>query len=400
MAQVSIREYDVKTMLYSFLWTKYTGIQIKHIRDIEKLKDATQYVIKPDMLFGKRGKRWLLWLNLTKEECKSWFLEHENKSQDIDGVLGTLDVFMAERFIQPQTEYYVSFSLGRDGDTLIYSSEWGVDIEENWEKTHQITIPVSQNLEKKHLEKLEINIPELSDLIEKLWSFYRSHGFTSLEFNPIAQDASGDFFILDAVAKIDDSEWFRQKQHWKTLEIPNTYGFQENAGEKYIRELDIQTGASLKLKILNPEAHIWTLFAGGGGSLVMTDSLGALWYSSEIWNYGECSGNPSREFTREYTKTLLSEMLSNQKKWKYLIIAGAIANFTHVDKTFLWVIDALEIYEQELKSQQVTILVRRWGINEKKWLQLLQEACNRLDIPAIITGSDTYMTDILREITL
>ncbi len=210
-----------------------------------------------------------------------------------------------------------------------------------------------------------------------LFSFYRTHGFTSLECNPIAQDDRGNFHMIDAVAKIDDQEEYLQKEHWKDLEIPNNYGFTENAAERYIRELDSQTGASLKMKILNPNARIWTLFAGGGGSLVMTDSLGALGYASEIGNYGECSGNPSREFTREYTKTLLGEMLkapsnsqksseSEQGKKKYLIIAGAIANFTNVANTFQGVIDALEEKQNELKKQQVHILVRRGGINEKK----------------------------------
>ena len=93
-------------------------------------------------------------------------------------------------------------------------------------------------------------------------------------------------------------------------------------------------------------------------------------------------------------------MLKNKIVWKYLIIAGAIANFTHIDSTFQGVIDAFEMYSSEMKEQQVQILVRRWGINEKKWLNILEDACKKLVIPAKITGSDTYMTDILKEIKL
>jgi hypothetical protein len=64
------------------------------------------------------------------------------------------------------------------------------------------------------------------------------------------------------VAKIDDQEFFKQKENWNNLEIPNTFGFQENPREKFISKLDQETGASLKFKVLNPDAKIWTLLAG------------------------------------------------------------------------------------------------------------------------------------------
>jgi hypothetical protein len=41
----------------------------------------------------------------------------------------------------------------------------------------------------------------------------------------------------------------------------------------------------LKFKVLNKDAQIWTLLAGWGWSLVMTDSLGSLWFADEIGNY-------------------------------------------------------------------------------------------------------------------
>ncbi len=57
MAQIAIREYDVKRMFEKHSKETYTGIQLKNLEDIQKLDEHTKYVIKPDMLFGKRGKR-------------------------------------------------------------------------------------------------------------------------------------------------------------------------------------------------------------------------------------------------------------------------------------------------------------------------------------------------------
>jgi succinyl-CoA synthetase beta subunit len=51
---------------------------------------------------------------------------------------------------------------------------------------------------------------------------------------------------------------------------------------------------------------------------------------------------------------------------KYLVIAGAIANFTHIDRTFAGIIDALRERIDDIYTQHVHILVRRGGIHDKK----------------------------------
>ena len=401
MAQLSVREYDVKQMFFSSIDQKYSWIQIKNISDIEKLEQWKIYVIKPDMLFWKRGKRGLIGFKLSKDECAIWLKKYFQKKENIDWVEGTLDVFLVEECITPQKEYYISFAQERWGNRVCYSDVWWVDIEENWDSVQQVLIPISQKiLSEEYFTKLWITSTDLQHTITQLWEYYNNFWYVSLECNPVAEDENGNLVILDAVAKIDDYEAFRQKENWKSLEIPNNYGFNENKWERKIRELDATTWASLKMKILNPKAKIWTLLAWWWWSLVMTDTLGALWYSDNIWNYWECSWNPTREFTREYTRVLLSQMLWNNEPGKYLIIAGAIANFTHIDTTFSGIIDAFEERQQDLLDQEVTILVRRWWINEKKGLQILEEACKRLKIPTIITGSDSYMTGILKEIKL
>ena len=48
------------------------------------------------------------------------------------------------------------------------------------------------------------------------------------------------------------------------------------------------------------------------------------------------------------------------------MIAGAIANFTHIDRTFAGVIDAFRDRVEDMRSQDVRILVRRGGINDTR----------------------------------
>lgn len=398
MAQVWIREFDAKKMFFKSIWKKYNWIQIKEKSDLKNLEKWKKYVLKPDMLFWKRWKLWLLWINLDKNEALSWFSENFWKKIKVWKNSWELNVFLAENFIKHKEEYYISFSANRDFDEINFSFEWWIEIEENWEKVKKLKISVLEDLKEKDLDFFWNLEKKVKEIILQLWNFYKNFWFVYLEINPFCFDENWDVVLLDMVAKIDDQEIFRQKKNWWDLEVPQTFGFSENKAEKYIKKLDSETWASLKLKILNPEAKIWTLLAGWGWSLVITDTLWTLWFAKDLWNYWELSGNPDRDFTREYTKTLFSEMLKSKAENKYLIIAWAIANFTDVSVTFDWIIDVLKEKSKDFKKQNIKILVRRWWINEKKWLEKLKKACEELKIEAKIYWSEVYMTDILKEI--
>lgn len=57
--------------------------------------------------------------------------------------------------------------------------------------------------------------------------------------------------------------------------------------------LDEATGASLKFTVLNPKGRVWLMVAGGGASVIYTDTVADLGFSSELGNYGEYSGAPN-----------------------------------------------------------------------------------------------------------
>jgi ATP citrate (pro-S)-lyase len=50
------------------------------------------------------------------------------------------------------------------------------------------------------------------------------------------------------------------------------------------------------------------MVAGGGASVIYSDTICDLGGSSELANYGEYSGAPSEQQTYEYAKTILSLM--------------------------------------------------------------------------------------------
>ncbi len=126
MAQIAIREYDAKRMFAEFTVSSYKGYLIESEDDIllfqESIKNSTDHwVIKPDQMFGKRGKYGLIGVNLNGANVHTWWKEHNQKDVMIVKQLGKLNTFLIEPFIPHTTEYYVAIKTERDHDVIYFS---------------------------------------------------------------------------------------------------------------------------------------------------------------------------------------------------------------------------------------------------------------------------------------
>lgn len=122
MAQVSIREYDAKRLYADFSGNPYTGTLIQSARDFAGLEDEKTYIIKPDQLFGKRGKYGLVGVGLSPQEAQDWWNERHNTTATIGKSTGTLHTFLVEDFIPHTEEYYAAIKTERDHDILYFST--------------------------------------------------------------------------------------------------------------------------------------------------------------------------------------------------------------------------------------------------------------------------------------
>ncbi|MEJ2248833.1 MAG: ATP citrate lyase citrate-binding domain-containing protein [Candidatus Lokiarchaeota archaeon] len=419
MAQKNIYEYDAKKLIASQL-PKYFPEFRYHNKlaivdcetDIEEvinnnpwiLKDKV--VVKPDQLFGKRGKANLILLNADCDEMREFCKDNLEKVCMIENIKGQLQRFLVEPYIEHEKEYYVSITSARDSDIIHFSFEGGIFIEENWDKVTHIPIPFGVDIEEFNLET---KLPNLGDLkesiipfIKGLYQVYVNQDFTFLELNPFAVTADKKIVPLDVKARLDDTALFEHKDTWGNpedpIEFPAAFGDTKTPEEEKIRNIDEQTGSSLKLKILNPDGHIWTMVAGGGASVVYTDTIVDYDFGLELGNYGEYSGNPSREHTKMYAQTIINLMTRNpdpEGKPKILLIGGGIANFTDVKATFAGIADAIRESVEKLKKGNVQIYVRRGGPNEKQGLKLMKDLGAELGIPIDVYDRYSNMTEIV-----
>ncbi len=433
MAQKPIREYDGKR-LFKENWDKYfSGLNYPFesvlVRSGEELKEKANepgyewlkekpLVAKPDMLFGKRGKNNLVLFKVNKpgdvtlEDAAKWIDEKRSgKVKLLSGQEGELTHFIVEPFT-PHTEeeeYYIAATtLDENYDVLYMSAHGGMEVEENWDKVTEVKIPIDatdEEIERLIRENIPADIPEdkketYAKFAINFYKFFRDLNFAYLEINPVVI-VGDNVYLLDLVARLDDTAGFLMKDKWGDIEFPTPFGMPEKSPEeKAIAEADAKSGASLKLTVLNPKGRIWTLVAGGGASVVYADTIADLAGGvEELANYGEYSGGPTTDETRFYTETVL-DLMTREKdpkgRDKILIIGGAIANFTDVAKTFTGIIQAFEKYADKMKDVGVRIYVRRGGPNYEKGLKDIKEAAERLGLPIKVFGPETHITDIVR----
>jgi len=424
MAERAIREFDAKRIL-SKNWQTYFGksfiydfksILVTHDTDFNKL--ALEYswlkkiplVVKPDMLFGNRGKLDLVYFkketsgDVFLDDVIEWVKLKSKKSVSIKGTKGYLTHFLIEPFLKhsSQDESFIAFSMNEESDNVYMSAYGGIDIEEHWDKVVCVKIPIDASKEKVNTLIVN-NIPneisnkqKYAEFVTNAFQLFKDLHFTYFEINPLVI-FENRIFPLDLVAKVDDTAMYLVGKKWGNIEFTQGFSKPLTKEEKYIKEIDKNSGASLKLTILNPNGRIWLLIAGGGASVVYADAIANLGYANELANYGEYSGNPSRYEIREYTKTILHLMTkeNHDNSQKILLIGGAIANFTDVSKTFDGIIDAFTEYAEKLRQMGIKIYVRRGGPNYLQGLNKIKNAVFDLGLDIEVYGPEVFITDIV-----
>jgi len=429
MAQRAIREYEGKG-IFQGNWSRYFGqfrydFKAASVASGEELRalaagEATTWlvdgplVVKPDMIFGKRGLNGLVYYQVEQpgdvglEDAVRWIDARRRETTTLlSGQQGVLSRFIVEPFVAhaSDAEYYISAVLGDMADVLTLSAHGGVNIESNWDRVSVVEIPV--DIDGEGLQRL-IAAAVPAAVVERerfelfacdFYRFFRDLNFAYLEVNPFSLSGE-NVHLLDLVAKVDDTAGHMMEDRWGPLYFPTPFGMKApGPEEKAIKAIDDNSGASLKLTVLNPQGLIWTLVAGGGASVVYADTIADLIGAGELANYGEYSGNPTTQETYQYTCTLLDLMTRGpdpQAREKILLIGGAIANFTDVAKTFTGIIRALHEYAERLRQVGVRIYVRRGGPNYEVGLRNLKQAADALGLPVEVHGPETHMTDIAR----
>jgi len=363
---------------------------------------SEKLVAKPDQLIKRRGKLGLIKVNANIDEVRQWVTERIGKDIKIGKATGKLRSFIIEPFLphSQSEEAYICIYSHRFGDTILFHHEGGVDIGDVDAKALKLEVPIDntptiEQIKNHLLKHVTKNKDEIAQFIGSLYKTYVDLYFTYLEINPLVV-TNGKIYILDLAAKLDATADFICASKWGPIEYPPPFGRDAFPEEAYIADLDAKSGASLKLTILNAKGRIWTMIAGGGASVIYSDTICELGGAGELANYGEYSGAPTEGQTFEYAKTIL-DLMTREKhpNGKVLIIGGGIANFTNVAATFKGIVKALQNYQPKLVEHNISIFVRRAGPNYQEGLRVMKDVGQTLGVPIHVFGPETHMTAIV-----
>jgi ATP citrate (pro-S)-lyase len=226
----------------------------------------------------------------------------------VEKTTGLLTNFIVEPFLPhpSHTEFYICITSAREGDTILFTHEGGVDIGDVDAKALKLDIPVLSSFPPRQTvaSTLLKHVTDaakretLVDFITRLYAVYVDLHFAYLEINPlICLDAvdggQPTIQFLDMAAKLDQTAESICGPKWAIardvsvvmgeasavngsssgkkvigadrgppMVWPAPFGRQLTKEEAYIQKLDGSTGASLKLTVLNPEGRVWTMVAG------------------------------------------------------------------------------------------------------------------------------------------
>ncbi|MCO5546898.1 hypothetical protein L7F22_000335 [Adiantum nelumboides] len=414
MARKKIREYDSKRILKEHLKRlaniplDIKSAQVTQSTDFDELVQqepwllSTKLVVKPDMLFGKRGKSGLVALNLDLTGVMAFVKDRLGKEVEMGGAKAPITTFIVEPFVPHDDEYYFSITSERLGSTVSFSECGGIEIEENWDKVKQIFVPTGQSLNNETCAPLIATLSlevrgKLEAFIRGVFNVFEDVDFTFLEMNPFTL-VNGEPYPLDMRGELDDTAAFKNFQKWGNVEFPLPFGRVMTPAEQLVYAMDEKTGASLKLSILNPKARIWTMVAGGGASVIYADTVGDLGYATDLGNYAEYSGAPREDEVLHYARVLIDCATANSDgRGRALIVGGGIANFTDVAATFGGIIRAMREKQNQMREGKMQVYVRRGGPNWQQGLAKMRALSKEINVPIEVYGPESSMTGICKE---
>ncbi len=170
MAHKAIREADGKRML-ARLFKEYSKgqysisdkiVTVGPYTDLGKLPNqypwltTEKLVVKPDQLIKRRGKNKLILINTNFDEAKAWIKEKSTgqitiygkfdaKGKPVDkGIVGQLTHFIIEPMVihKDSDECYLSMIATKDGDTILFYHEGGINVGDVDDKATHLEVPI------------------------------------------------------------------------------------------------------------------------------------------------------------------------------------------------------------------------------------------------------------------
>jgi len=348
----------------------------------------SKLVAKAHEALGSRFKLGLVKVGLDLAGAKA--VVREMLGRQVGSI--TVSQVIVSEMVPHKDEYYLAVKSTREGADVLVANCGGIEVEANWDRVKKLTVDVGQTPAHDALEKLAMEARfagllarKVADFAGKLFACFDNEDAQYLEVNPVvAREGDGELVALDAVTLLDGDAKFRHAD-WN-FSFAAEFGRAYTKNEVEVMAVDSKIKGSVKF-IEIPGGDTAMLPAGGGASVYYSDAVVAR--GGKLANYAEYSGDPP-----DWAVEVLTEKVCSLPGIKNIIVGGAIANFTDVQKTFGGIIAGFRKAKAEGKLNGVKIWVRRGGPREKEGLDAMR-ALSEEGFDIHVFDRHTPLTDIV-----
>lgn len=354
-------EHEAKTILTKYgIPTPKGGLATSTRQALEvaaRLKPPL--ALKAQVLIAGRGKAGGILFADSIEEIQKG--AEKLLSMQIKG-MPVKSVWIEEK-IKVKKELYFGITTDRFSQcyVAVASAAGGMEIEEiavkSPEKVIKLQINPQQGLFPHHtrwiakkIGYMGVQLLELGEVFERLYSAGRDYDAELIEMNPIVETTDGKFIAADARLKLDDNALFRHPEYKKRL--------LESEGELTKQELEAIKNDLAYVKL---DGNIGVV--GNGAGLVMATLDTIQYYGGKPANFLDVGGGAPSEKTAIALKIVLSDP---NVKTLFINILGGI---TRCDEVARGILEARE----RLGVKKPTV-IRLVGTNEKEGKKILREA--------------------------
>lgn len=374
---MNIHEYQGKAILKSFGVTVQEGIVAntpeEAVEAAKKLKEeynSDWVVVKAQIHAGGRGKGGGVKLAKNLDEVKE-------KSENILGMQlitpqtgpeGKLvsKVLIAQDVYYPgeseTKEFYMSVLLDRakGRNTIMYSTEGGMDIEEVAEHTPHLIfkeeIDPKVGLQPFQTRKIAFNLglsgqafKEMTKFVASLYKAYEATDSSMFEINPVLKTSDNKILAVDAKVNLDDNGLFRHPD----------YADMRDTSEEDPMEVE---ASKSNLNYVKLDGNVGCMVNGAGLAMATMDIIKLA--GGEPANFLDVGGTANAQTVKAAFNIILQD--PNVKA----ILINIFGGIVRCDRVAQGVIDAYK----EIGNIPVPIIVRLQGTNAEEAKKLIDES--------------------------
>jgi succinyl-CoA synthetase beta subunit len=374
---MNIHEYQGKSILKSFGVTIQEGIvaeskeqAVEAAKELKRQTGTGWWVVKAQIHAGGRGKGGGVKLAKTLEEVeeKAGAIIGMNlvspqtgpNGKKVNKVLIAQDVYYPGE--SKTAEFYMSVLLNRQKgrNTIMYSTEGGMDIEEVAEKTPHLIfkeeVDPKVGLKDFQCRKIAFNLglsgnafKEMVKFIAALYKAYESTDSSMFEINPVLKTSDNKIIAVDAKVSLDNNALFRHPDYAAMRDVTEEDPTEVEAG-------------SHNLNYVKLDGNVGCMVNGAGLAMATMDIIKLA--GGDPANFLDVGGTANAARVEQAFRIILKD--SNVKA----ILVNIFGGIVRCDRVAQGIVDAYK----NMGTINVPIIVRLQGTNAVEAKKIIDDS--------------------------